>query len=359
MKKEYKKIQFYQLNAIKGMSIYLVVCIHFVYSFFTPENKPLLFEMYNYVTQLAVPFFMIIGGFFFCKKFLKGNKNLNFQDILKALSGLFVRVVVPYYIFTILLSFYNISTTGNIFWKQFLFIDSRGNGLYFLIIYTYSVLFSIFLLSIFQYGFSNKKIIFLIPVVSLLFYPVSHFLHQAYPDNGIVLALPLISFFASGMPIYLMFEKMINDKYACRRLFIIGVSIFVLFMYTLMLYIARKYIGYFSIFTSSPPTIYRMIYCIIIFIISLVVFSFDSIISLVKRYYFLDFGVNSLFIFLIHPYFVKIIVPFVCLIFAKTKIDVFSNWFFLPLLLVSYMVTYLSHKFLSLVPVKLGKFFIT
>ena len=258
-----KKAQLDQFNAIKGLSIYLVVCIHFVYSFFSTDSKPLLFEMYNYFTGLAVPFFLILGGFFFARRYLKDNKIFSYQDFAKAVKNLCLRIIVPYYIFATLLTVYNMSTDRNICWQQFLFIDSRGNGLYFLIIYAYSVIFSLVLLKIFQYALSKKKITFMIPLVSLLLFPLSNYLHDIYSQNGIILALPLIAFFSFGMPLFLLSEK-IDDKYNERRLLLIGKLFVIISIFTFILYCARKYYGNFPVFTS-PPTIYSMVYCLLFF----------------------------------------------------------------------------------------------
>jgi hypothetical protein len=356
MEKESAKIQLDEFDAIKGLSIYWVVCIHIVYSFFSAESKPLLFDIYNYFTQLAVPFFMILGGFFFAKKYLQSNKLINTQDLAKSVKNTFSRIVIPYYIFAVLLAVNNIVSGKNVYWKQFLFIDSNSHGLYFLIIYTYSLIFSICLLKVLQRVFSNKNIIFMMPIVSLLFFPLSNYLHYIFPSNKIVLDIPLITFFSFGIPIY-FFYKNIFDKYNKSYTHVIFVLCLFISIFTLILFFARKYYGSFPVFVSSPPTIYRMVYCITIFMLVLIFFSNKKNMKYIRKTHMVPFGVNSLFIFLIHPYFLKFIIPMVVYSYGILEIPIFSNYFFVPMLLLSYLVTFLSYKMFTYLPVRIQNIF--
>ena len=78
-----------KFNVLKGISIYFVVCIHFFYKFFTPNNKPLSIEIYNYFTGFAVPFFLILGGYFLGKKYLYGDREITFIELKKAIYHIF------------------------------------------------------------------------------------------------------------------------------------------------------------------------------------------------------------------------------------------------------------------------------
>lgn len=331
-------------NIIKGVSIFLVVCIHIVYIFFSKSSKPLFFEIYNYITGLAVPFFLILGGFFFSKKYLNNYKvNFTLDSFVKAIIGIFKRVVVPYYLFVLILTFYNYTNGNEIFWKHFLFIDSNEHGLYFLIIYTYSFVFSISLLYLLK-GFRGKIIALTISILSLSFYII---VWKVDCSQSVVISqLPYISFFTFGALFYFL-DSLVLIKKEQKMISVIVLSLIVI--YTMGLYLMRKIIGPFPVFTSAPPTVFRLIYCVLFYWFFLCILSNIEVSSLLKKFHFDRFGVDSLFIFLIHPYLIKVAVPAIREIYSMLNLN-YDNMFLFVVIVLAYLITFISHFIYKLLP---------
>jgi len=347
-------------NLIKSISIFLVVCIHVVYKFFTADSKPFAFDLYNYITSFGVPFFLILGGFFFSKKFLNTKRNFTSKVLINSSTSLLKRLIIPFYFFVLLLTAYNLLIGKDVLWSQFLFIDSNENGLYFVIIYVYSSVFSLF----FLYLLRNKtnpweKTRIVIPLISLVLFPITSYLVTVFPHNAVISQLPYICFFSFGIPLFFL-NQYIEEKYTknhCNFKILILLSI-ILFLYTVCLYFARKFFGNFPVFTSGPPPIFRMIYCLLLFQVSLILLSSKSITYFVKKIFTIDFGVNSLFIFFIHPYFIKIFIAPVINLFCSTiSFNIHQNIFIIPVIITAYLITYLSNLTFLILPIKFQKFF--
>lgn len=331
-------------DIIKGVSIYFVVCIHIVYRFFTPEWQPLAFELYNYLTGFAVPTFLILGGFFFGKKYFREGASLSGSDVKKGLINTLRRLVLPYYLFVSLLTCYNLIIGKDIFWKHFLFIDVREHGLYFLIIYTYASVFALSLLWLFKHR-PKKSTSVLIAVSSLIFFVFPH--HMRHIDSVVLSYLPLISFFCFGIPLYFLithFETRIRSENTALALGIVLIS------YTALIYGARKILGPFPVITSAPPTVFELIYCLLAFWLALCLMSRDFFINTFKWVKAGSFGTNSLFIFLVHPFLINGVAPAVKAGYHHLNIDYNTSVFIIPVLITAYLVTLLSSVLFRLLP---------
>lgn len=337
-------------NNLKGFSIYLVVCIHLIYKFYTPDSRPILFEMYNYVTGLAVPFFLILGGFFFSKKYIMIGSGLDGVQLIKAIKNCFYRIIVPYYIFVVILSIYNYVIGENIYWKHFLFIDSNAHGLYYLIIYTYSFVFSLVLTYLMR-KLNGLQISIFLAAISVNFYFVTA--NIGTTNNVVLLQLPYISFFCFGSLLHAVINVYNNKMSASKHAVILLLSIVLL---TGLIWLARKIFGPFAIFTTAPPTIFRLIYCLLLFCLALILLSNPFLSKRMRQIGFGVFGLNSLFIFLIHPYLIKISVPILLNIYSMFQWE-FDNQFFPVIIVVAYVITYLSNAIFNILPQKIKQVF--
>jgi hypothetical protein len=125
-------------------------------------------------------------------------------------------------------------------------------------------------------------------------------------------------------------------------------------IYTAMLYYARTIVDNLPIFTI-PVTIFQLIYTIIAFILLLILL--DNVkyaIYLGKLLCFDGFGRESLFIFLLHPYFMYLL-PSLFLFFFKNTIN--HNAFIFPLLLSAYIITLLSYGVYRMLPPRIKQLF--
>lgn len=337
-------------DLIKGLSIFFVVSIHIVYSFFTPHSKPLLFEFYNYLTGLAVPFFYILGGFFFAHKYIYNQEPFTKEIYIKSIKLTLKRIVIPYYIFVLILFIYNALTGIPIYWPHIFFINSNTHGLYYLIIYTYSFLFTSTILFIFN-KFNKKLCSFIIFILSLSFFLIE--IGIQHENNVVFSHLPDISFYCSGIIVYHIFNyfNISTSKKATINYIIILIA------YAFLLYVARKIFGPFPIITSAPPTIFRLIFCVLIFFIVINIFSTKFISYSFKKMKFNKFGQQSLFIFLIHPYFIKFFIPFIAYIYKIFSFNYNNNFFVITVLAISYLISIISLFTILLIPKKVASIF--
>lgn len=341
-------------DALKGICIYFVVCIHFVYKFFTPEKKPLSFEVYNYITGFAVPLFLVLGGFFFAKKYLSKDVCVGKDELKFSLRSLFNRIVIPYYIFVVILTCYNAVTGKSIFWSHFLFIDSNSHGLYYLIIYVYSFLWCLFIVFIFPRNVSKKYLIVLIPLISLIFFPIV-FMHSNI-HSVVFSQLPLISFFAIGIPLYFIQDYLEKNVTYCNYKTVLGTFLLIITL-TAIIYHLRKIFGAFPVFVSAPPSIWILFYCAFGFLMAINILSSRIISQVVDKLVFVSFGANSLFIFLIHPYFIKVFIPIIFKTTYLIGLSISNDMFLLVILIFSYLTTMLSHFSIRLLPIRVRNIF--
>jgi fucose 4-O-acetylase-like acetyltransferase len=341
-------------EALKGVCIYFVVCIHFVYQFFTPEEKPIAFEAYNYITSFAVPLFLVLSGYFFAKKYLSSGKPVGIDTLISSFKTLFFRILIPYYIFVVILSCYNYAVGVPVFWKHFLFIDSNSHGLYYLIIHVYSFLWCMLVVYFLQEKVSTKYHVLLVSVSGFVFFPI------VFANSGVSSVvfrqLPLIAFFTSGIPLYFIQkyvrENILNYEYKTAFYSFLGVMAL-----TIIVYFLRKYLGPFPVFSSAPPSVWKLLYCALVFLIAINFLSIPTVSRVFERLMFVSFGTNSLYIFLIHPYFIKAFVPIIESVVSSMNLSVNNNSFLLPVLAVSYFVTVLSQRSFGLLPEKIRNIF--
>lgn len=341
------KIRDVRLDELKGLCIYFVVVIHFMYSFFTPTVKPFSFEIINYITGFAVPLFLVSGGFFFAKKFFKKNTFVDLDYLTTSFKSLFRRVIVPYYIFIIVLSCYNFLCSKPIFWPHFLFIDSNSHGLYFLIIYVYSFTFCLFFVYFLQNYCNKKTMVVMIPALSFVFFPIVSM--NIDVDKVVFRNLPLISFFAVGIPLY--FVQVFLQKHTKNHPHKIAAGLFLLILVlTFTLCILRKVFGTFPVFVSSPPSVWMLIYCSLLFLMSITLLSIPAISKISSKLLLVRFGYNSLFIFLLHPYFINVFAPVLGITTTYLGLSTNNNFFLIPVLVASYFTLVLCQYTFNLLP---------
>ncbi len=343
-----------QYDALKGICIFFVVCIHFVYRFFTPEQKPASFEAYNYITGFAVPLFLVLGGFFFAKKFLCDEVSIDRAALKSILTSFFYRVLVPYYIFVTILSCYNFSVGNPVFWWHFLLIDSNSHGLYYLIIYVYSFLWSLFILYLLQTKVSKQYFISLIPLLSLVFFPIVFMNSDIH--RIVFRHLPLIAFFAIGIPLYFT-QDFLKNKVSHYNYKTVLVTSLLIAALTAIIYYLRHFLGPFPVFSTAPTSVWMLFYCALAFLFAINILSIPAISWLADKLMLVSFGVNSLFIFLIHPYLIKVFIPIIESATSSLEIPINSNMFLLPVLVIAYFTTMLSHFSIRLLPVKIRNIF--
>jgi len=338
-------------SVLKGISIFLVVCIHVLYKFHGAD-KPKLLEALNYITGFAVPLFMIIGGFFLTTKLEHCTEDIKlyFKHLLK-------RILIPYYIFCLILTLFRFLTNKKLFLYPFLLIDAGTHGLYFIIIYVYSYTISgllFYLISTFN-KFDKKIIIsIIIPLISFLSFPISNWLSRYAPDNSVVIGLTLISYFTAGFPIAVFCRKITPRNFLYKMNILLAIICF-LFIYTGILYLFRTFYAKFPIF-SAQPSIFVLIYSICIFLILFIILNEIAFFTVIgKKILFDRFGNESLFIFYIHPYFIYLLPDIFNMIYLKNTIN--SNLFVFPWVFFSYLIALISLKIYDILPVKIQKIF--
>jgi hypothetical protein len=335
-------------SIFKGITILFVVSIHVLYKFHG-HDKPGVLEAFNYIIGFSVPLFMILGGFFLTSR-LENLKSL--EDIKFYLIRVAKRILIPYYIFIIILTCFCYLTSKQLSILPFLLVDANTHGLYFIIIYIYSYIMSGLLTYFFIVVFKIKKNILLaivLPLISLIFFPLSKIFIEYFPYSSVAGSLSYISYFIFGFPIAIFCRKIssLNTIKKFRWLFIVIVFSF---FYTIFLYFARKIYGHFPIIASHPPTFFLLIYSICVFLILNILLDELNILTVIGKKLLLNkFGDESLFIFYIHPYFIYLL-PFIFNAFFKDILH--NNMFVFPWLVFSYLITFFSLKIYDILPLK-------
>lgn len=339
-------------NVFKGLAILMVVCTHVLFKFHG-SDKPALVEAFNYIIGFAVPLFMVLGGFFIKPKLLY---NVNLDASGRMLAHLFRRVIVPYYIFAILLLLTEYATGGKPSLLPLFFVDVREHGLYYLILYTYAYTLAVLLSLLVNFVFSARKemmLIICLPLISLVFFPLSNILVEKFPGSTVAETLPYVAFFMFGAPLRHMYDKiaMLDNQWKA----LIAASL-LSFLYTIALYLARKTFGFFPIISINRPTLFLLIYSLLIFLIAIILLDRMNIFcTLGRKLSFIEFGEKSLFIYLVHPYFVYFL-PYIFHLLFSSMIN--NNMFIFPLILTSYCLAFISMKIFDLLPLRARKLFI-
>ena len=348
-----------KVDIIKGVLIFLVVYLHVMFKFYTPsvQRPPLLVEILNYLASFAVPLFLMLGGFFFSGKILNLLKQGKSVDLFSFFKGIIKRLFIPYYIFVFILVLHNYVIGAAFPLDIFLLIDADTKGLYFILIYFYAFLFALLsfrLLTIFKFQ-ANRIFSIYIPIISLLFFPLCHFLIPWFPDNFLLRNLPLICMFTFGFLVWPWFEniKQLSSNNRLELLFLLGIAVLI---FTLFLWGARRIWGAFPVFVSHPPSVAVLLYTLLLFVILLVVFvPGESFVHLGRILFLQKMGEESLFIFFLHPYLLLFIVP--VLSFFCNELTA-SNLFFLPLLIASCLTSLLSLVCFAFLPSSVKKIFV-
>ncbi len=340
-------------SIFKGIIILFVVSIHVLYKFHG-HNKPGLLEAFNYIISFSVPLFMILGGFFLTSKLehLKSTEHLKFL-----FTYMVKRVLIPYYIFAVLLFFFRMLTNRPLSILPFLLIDANTHGLYFIIIYIYSYIFSGLSVYFLNFVLKNKKNILLttiLPLISLIFFPVSKILIEYFPNSSVAGTLSYISYFIFGFPMAILCRK-ISLVNSIKKFKYLSILCFFCFIYTGCLYFIRKVYGHFPIISGHPPTIFNLIYSVCVFLFIYIILDEIKILTLIGKKILLNkFGEESLFIFFVHPYFIYLL-PVIFNTFFKNIIH--NNMFIFPWIVSSYLITFFSLKFYDILPLRFKSLF--
>lgn len=338
-----------KFNIFKGIVIFLVVCIHILYKFHG-RDKPLVLEAFNYITGFSVPLFMALGGFFLEPKL---ENNCSMQSLKLLFKRLVKRILVPYYIFITILIIFELLTGSSPSLKALFLIDVNTHGLYFIIIYIYSYIIASILSYLINKASNNNSIALLAitPAISLIFFPISNILSNRFPDSTVANNISLIPYFVFGLPLYKVMSHI--DKSNKKLVVFSSLCIFSV-IYTAILYYARTIVYDLPIFTI-PVTIFQLIYTITAFILLLIILdNVKYVVDLGKLLYFDGFGKESLFIFLLHPYFMYLLPP-LFLFFFKNTIN--HNTFIFPLLLSAYIITLFSYGVYRMLPPRIKQLF--
>jgi fucose 4-O-acetylase-like acetyltransferase len=341
-------------NVFKGITILLVVSIHVLYKFYG-HDKPILLEVMNYVTSFSVPLFMILGGYFFTSKL---ESLSSFYDLKKIFKRLFKRIIIPYYIFVLILICFNLISGINMdVWPLLLLYDANTHGLYFILIYIYSYVFSALIYYILiKYLTNNKYIIltYIVPTIGLLFIPLTYYFIKLFPYNTVVSSLTYISYFFVGFPIYYICKRISLLKFY-MKIKIYFIFLFCVIIYTVLLYYMRTIFGHFSVITTSPPTLFLLIYSIFVFMFFYFILEQVDYITFGAKCIMINkFGEESLFIFFIHPYFIYLL-PIIFNAICKDIIH--TNMFIIPWIISTYLITFCSLLIYKLLPSRIKTVF--
>ncbi len=340
-------------SIIKGIAILFIVSIHVLYKFHG-HDKPRMLEALNYLIGFAVPLFMILGGFFITKK-LENIKSA--EDIKVLFLRIVNRLLIPYYIFIVILTCFLYLDGKQLSILPFLLIDANTHGLYFIIIYIYayavsglSAYFFIVILKL------NKNVILAItlPLLSLLFFPLSKTLINYFPNCNVAHSLSFVSYFIFGFPVAIFCRKISSSNTSRKFICLFVICIFCIF-YSLCLLFARKIFGHFPIISDSPPSLLRLIFCLCAFLFLYIILDEIKIITVIgNKLLFNKLGDESLFIYFVHPYFIYFL-PFIFNHFFKYFIK--NNMFIVPWIISSYLIAFLSLKILYILPLKYKSIF--
>ncbi len=343
-----------EFDILKGISILFVAYIHFIFHIFEPDSLRFWVNLVNYLTSLAVPFFLFLGGLFFKRKFLTSDGQLSAFSLTAALRTLLIRIIVPYYIALIVLFLYLFFTSDNTMQvlPGLFFVDIHQHGLYFLIIYIYAYLICSCLIVLFRYFFKINLIVFLIPVLSFSFLIIfNHYIFVPESKNVVYSKLPLIAFFCAGFWIDYFVSKVLSS-FRAKLLLLLLFLIFVI-----IVYILKKSYPNIIIFSDTPPTLFYLVFCFMSFLIFYYLCSRRRVVDLFKVCNFHKFGENSLFIYLIHPYFIY-------LFFAVNKENncfLSTEWdlaLVICLFIISYSILWLSLFAFHIMPQNLQNLFL-
>ncbi len=340
-------------NIFKGISIILVVAIHILYRFHS-KNKPPLVEAVNYIIGFSVPLFMMIGGFFLAPKLINiKDKNALKQMFIRMLK----RILLPYYIFVFILIIFRYSTGRSLdILPLFFLYDANTHGLYFIQLYIYAYCFSLFSLyiSIFIFKINNKYLIYIyLPLMSLVFFPVSFQLLKIFPLNTVCSSLTYIVYFIVGFPIY-FFLKKISEFEEDKKKCVLVTIFFSCVVYTGFLVLIMRNFENIHVFTT-PPSIYRLILSIYFFIFLIITIDSINIVKIIsEKTYVNKFGEQSLWIFFIHPYFIYPL-PYIFHRFYEKILN--TNYFIFPWFVSTYIITLISFLTYKTMPSFLKRLF--
>ena len=166
--------------------------------------------------------------------------------------------------------------------------------------------------------------------------------------------MPYIAYFFSGVPLYYFVSDYKNQKTLIKHIFFLS---FLVFLLTIIIFYCRVIFGPFPVITSNPPTIFRLFYSLLFFCLCVNLLSYPIVTRVFRKLAFDDFGVNSLFILLLHPYFVQLVVPMVNTLNNVFKFDINNNKFVIIVIITAYTLTMLSLWTLKLLPKNIQSIF--
>jgi hypothetical protein len=242
-------------------------------------------------------------------------------------------------------------------WPLLFLYDANIHGLYFILVYIYAYGFAsiaFYVLSVLFKINTKFVLVVILPCLSLLFFPFSEYLSEAFPNNCVVRNLPYISFFVAGFPIrklcgrIALLNPMKKKMLFCSILFFGG-------LYTIALYVARLKFGHFPIVETQPPTIFFLIYSVLCFAILYFLIIEAGLLSVVGKKMMLNkVGEESLFIFFIHPYFIYFLPPIFNSLFENM---ITNNFFLLPWVLSTYSITIITLYLYNVMPLPVKTIF--
>ncbi len=302
-KKITERIPFFDF--IKGIAIIAVILIHvsYFYDFYFTKGDDLFFVyLMNNIARFAIPLFFICSGILLTS--IKKGQILDFY--LKK----FIRIFVPYLLLTCILSLYNKETISTLLYNM---ISGQALLPYYFII----ILFQLYLIYPVVLHFKDEKNFLLAAFfISLICYLIPDF----WNFWGIPFMGKYFFFFAYGIykrECFLNFKA--NKKQLYYWLIVILIYLLIIGLKPEIFYNIRLFYG--------PAVFYLLFY-------------FKNKITIARKLLKLvsSFGINSLWIYLIHfP-----IVNFFYLFFDKYNINFFLNYalIFLTSLLISYFLAY-------------------
>jgi len=324
-------------SVLKGVSILFVVSIHVLYKFHGAD-KPKLLEAFNYVIGFAVPLFMIIGGFFLTTKL----ENINSaEDIKLYFKHLFKRILVPYYIFCLILTLFQFLTNRKVSLDPFLLIGANAHGLYFIITYVYAYAIAgllFYIITAFSKLDKRITLFIILPLIGFVFFPLNY-----------------ISYFIAGFPMRFICRKLSPLKFL-DKMKILSIIIAFCFMYTWILYSLKENYGKTFLYSGNSPTLLLLIYSICVFLILYIILNEINILVAIGKKLLIDrFGEQSLFVFYIHPYFMYLLPDIFNTLHLKSIIN--TNMFVFPWIILTYLITLISLKIYDILPVRIQKIF--
>ncbi len=335
IKQERQDDQKARFNVFKGLSILGVVSIHVVCKFLGFE-RPGIFGILHYLISFSVPLFMILGGFFLTPKLERISDFKDFLDLIKHLGK---RILLPYYIFCLALFVFRFLTSQSVNVSSYLLLfDANTHGLYFIIIYIYAYAFAAVLAYLLVSAGKNKNALlpFIIPLIGMAFFPITNILIPVLPDNIVFKNLSYLAYFLIGIPLYGSCKRISLSSVRAKVKIVISI-LFSVLAFTAALYVARKLFGPFRLFVMEPPTVFLLIYSVCAFLVLYIVLEeFELTVRIGKRLFLDRFGEQSLFIFLLHPYFIY------ALPFLVPERMTHGNIFVLPWMIATYLITFLS-----------------